>query len=139
MNIKEIIEEAIELNKKSYSPYSKFQVSAILVTGEEKKYKGVNIENASYSMTMCAERVAMFSAIADGETEFFGMVIVGGKNGKITDFCYPCGACRQVMAEFCDPDKFMIILAKSPECYNVFTLRELLPQSFKLDTNKDDK
>jgi len=133
MNVKEIIEDAIELNKRSYSPYSKFQVSAILVTSEDNRYEGVNIENASYSMTMCAERVAMFSAIANGDKDFLAMVIVGGKNGDITDFCFPCGACRQVMAEFCDPDKFMIILAKSPQIYNVYTLRELLPQSFKLE------
>jgi len=133
MNVKEIIEDAIELNKRSYSPYSKFQVSAILVTSDDNRYEGVNIENASYSMTMCAERVAMFSAITNGEKEFLAMVIVGGENGEITDFCFPCGACRQVMAEFCDPDKFMIILAKSPQIYSVYTLRELLPQSFKLE------
>lgn len=126
---KDLIDKAIEVREKAYVPYSHFKVGAALKTKEGKIYTGCNIENASFSMTNCAERTAFFKAISEGETEFKAIAIVGGKD-KI-EFCPPCGACRQVMREFCDKD-FKIILFDG-EDESVYTLGELLPLNFKLE------
>ena len=121
---------AIEQLKFSYTPYSNFKVGAALLTKGRKLYGGCNIENAAYSPTNCAERTAFFKAISEGERQFDAICIVGGKNGVLTEYASPCGVCRQVMMEFCDPETFQIVLATSVEQYEVFTLRELLPLGF---------
>lgn len=121
---------AIEQLKFSYTPYSNFKVGAALLTKGGKLYGGCNIENAAYSPTNCAERTAFFKAVSEGERQFDAICIVGGKNGVLTEYASPCGVCRQVMMEFCDPETFQIILATSVEQYEVFTLRELLPLGF---------
>ena len=138
MTKKELIKIAIANINKSYAPYSGYNVSAALLTVSGNVYKGGNIENSSYSMTICAERTAFFSAVLEGEREFEMIVIIGGRDGKIEDYCPPCGACRQVMREFCKDD-FKIILAKSEDEYKEYTLIELLPESFSSDNlRKED-
>lgn len=132
MDYKTLIIEAEKAREKSYSPYSHFCVGAALLCKNGKVYLGCNIENASYTPTICAERTAIFKAVSEGERDFEAIAIVGGEKGKKTQFCPPCGVCRQVMAEFCDKD-FKIILGNT-ENYQIFTLDELLPLSF---TEKD--
>ncbi|MCR5332352.1 MAG: cytidine deaminase [Lachnospiraceae bacterium] len=127
---RELIAKATEMLNFSYTPYSHFKVGAALLTKGGKIYGGCNIENAAYGPTNCAERTAFFKAVSEGELEFAAIAIVGGANGKIRDFCPPCGVCRQVMREFCDPESFYVILARSEADYWVYTLEELLPMSF---------
>lgn len=127
---KELVREAIRMLKYSYVPYSHFHVGAALLTKAGRIYTGCNIENAGYSPTNCAERTAFFKAVSEGEREFAAIAIVGGKEGEITDYVAPCGVCRQVMIEFCLPEEFQIILARSAEDYQIYTLAELLPLSF---------
>lgn len=127
---KSLIRAAIKALPGSYVPYSHFHVAAALLCRDGSVYTGINIENAAYTPTICAERSAFFRAINEGRREFEAIVICGGKEGVITDYCAPCGVCRQVMREFCDPDTFRIILAKSEEEYREFTLSELLPMGF---------
>jgi len=115
---------------KSYVPYSHFNVAAALLCKDQSIYTGINIENAAYTPTVCAERSAFFRAVNEGKREFEAIVICGGKDGILTDYCAPCGVCRQVMREFCDPKTFKIILAKSEDEYKEFTLEELLPLGF---------
>ena len=124
----DLINKAIEAREKAYAPYSNFKVGAALLTKDGKIYQGCNIENASFSMTNCAERTAFFKAISEGNKEFKAIAIVGGKD-KL-EFCPPCGACRQVMREFCNKD-FKIILFDG-EDESTYTLGELLPLNFKL-------
>ena len=93
-------------------------------------YTGCNIENAAYTPTNCAERTAFFKAVSEGVREFSAICIVGGKDGVLTEYAAPCGVCRQVMMEFCNPDTFQVILAVSEENYEVFTLKQLLPIGF---------
>ena len=131
MRNKELVREALEARKQSYCPYSGFAVGAALLCGDGTVFRGCNIENAAYPATNCAERTAMFKAVSEGNTDFRAIAIVGGPKGKEPkDFCAPCGVCRQVMAEFCHPKEFQIIMAKSPEDYQVCTLGELLPKAF---------
>lgn len=125
-----MIELAIGQLSYSYTPYSGFKVGASLLTKDGKLYAGCNIENAAYTPTNCAERTAFFKAVSEGEREFRAICIVGGKDGILTEYAAPCGVCRQVMMEFCDPDTFQIILATSKEQYEMFTLKELLPLGF---------
>ena len=131
MEESKLIEKALDMLNYSYVPYSHFHVGAALLSKSGKIYGGCNIENASYSPTNCAERTAFFTAVSEGVKEFEAIAIVGGQDGVVTDYCPPCGVCRQVMREFC-ADDFKIILAKSPTDYKVFTLKEILPQSFSL-------
>ena len=128
--IKSLIETAIENQKYSYAPYSKFNVSAAVLMSSGRIYKGVNVENASYPAGICAERNAIFHAIGCGEKEITAIAIVGGPGYTIVDYCPPCGICRQVMSEFCRPCDMQVILAKSTEDYKIMTLEELLPASF---------
>ena len=128
MKYKELIDKAIAAREKAYAPYSTFKVGAALKTKGGKIYLGCNIENAAYSMTNCAERTAFFKAVSEGEREFESIAIVGGKDKLIV--CAPCGACRQVINEFCDKD-FKIILYDGEKEY-VYTLEEILPLGFKL-------
>lgn len=130
-NIKKLIEAALAARRCSYSPYSNYQVGAALLTERGDIYTGCNIENAAYSPTNCAERTAFFKAVSEGERQFSAICIVGAPKGeKITGYAYPCGVCRQVMMEFCNPLKFEIIVAKSVDEYEVKTLGELLPDGF---------
>lgn len=126
----EMIDLAIEQLRYSYTPYSGFKVGAALLTKEGKFYTGCNIENAAYTPTNCAERTAFFKAVSEGERHFQAICIVGGKDGILTEYAAPCGVCRQVMMEFCDPETFQIILATGREQYAIFTLKELLPRGF---------
>jgi len=130
MNKNELIQTAIDGIKYCYTPYSNFKVSVALLAKNGTVYTGCNIENASYTPTNCAERTAFFKAVSEGVREFESIVIVGGANGVLEDYCPPCGVCRQVMMEFCDPKEFKIILAKSVDDYEEFTLEELLPLGF---------
>lgn len=130
MSMKELIAKAIEARKMAYTPYSHFQVGACLKAKNGQIFQGCNIENASYPATNCAERTAIFKAVSEGITEFECIVIVGGKEGGKLEICPPCGICRQVMTEFCNPENFQIILAESEEKYKTFLLKELLPLSF---------
>ncbi len=128
-----LMEFAAEAQKRAYAPYSRFQVGAALLTAEGKVYQGCNIENATYTPTICAERTAFFKAISEGERNFAKLAIAGGREGEaLSDLCAPCGVCRQVMAEFCSPD-FIIVLG-TPEKYKEYKLSELLPEMF---TKKD--
>lgn len=128
--IEQLIDAAIEQLDYSYTPYSNFKVGAALLAEHGEIYKGCNIENAAYTPTNCAERTAFFKAVSEGVKDFKAICVVGGKNGELTEYAPPCGVCRQVMMEFCDPDKFQVILAVSREEYKIFTLGELLPLGF---------
>lgn len=131
--VEELIEIAIKQLEFSYTPYSGFKVGAALLTKEGKIYTGCNIENASYTPTNCAERTAFFKAVSEGERAFQAICIVGGKNGVLEGYTAPCGVCRQVMMEFCDPETFQIILAIDTEHYQIYTLKEILPLGFGPD------
>jgi len=132
-----LIEEAFQVRKRAYVPYSGFEVGAALLAKNGTVYLGCNIENASFSPTNCAERTAFFKAVSEGVTEFYAIAIVGNKRGERGGICAPCGVCRQVMAEFCDPDEFKVILAAEDETV-IYTLKELLPLGFtKKNLNSD--
>lgn len=128
--IREMIQAAVEAQKKAYAPYSKFYVGAAVLCADGEIFTGCNIENASYPAGNCAERTALFKAVSEGKTAFSAICIVGGPEGKNEEFCPPCGICRQVMTEFCDPENFLVILAKGTEEYRCYTLKELFPLSF---------
>ncbi len=128
--IKTLADAAISQMQKAYAPYSGFLVGAALLAGSGKIYTGCNIENAAYTPSICAERVAFSKAVSEGEREFTAICIAGGKAGALGGYTAPCGVCRQVMMEFCDPDTFQIILTKGPGQYQTYTLAELMPQGF---------
>lgn len=128
--VEKLIDTAIEQLKFSYTPYSNFKVGAALLTKSGKIYTGCNIENASYTPTNCAERTAFFKAVSEGVRDFQAICIVGGKDGKLTEYTAPCGVFRQVMMEFCNPKTFQIILAVDKERYEIYTLEELMPLGF---------
>lgn len=127
----ELINLALKARERSYSPYSGFAVGAALLCKNGKVFSGCNIENSGYSATNCAERTAIFKAVSEGETEFERIAVVGGNSHERipSEYCPPCGICRQVMREFCGAD-FEIIIAKDESDYKVMTLAELLPMSF---------
>ena len=127
---KELVRQAFLAQQQAYAPYSEFLVGAALLTEDGKIYQGCNIENAAYSPGNCAERTAFFKAVSEGVKEFDAICIVGGKDGVLTEYAPPCGVCRQVMMEFCDPETFQIILATDLEDYDIYTLKELLPLGF---------
>lgn len=129
-NTAQLIQEAIAAIQYSYTPYSHFRVGAALLTKSGKIFRGCNIENAAYTPTNCAERTAFFKAVSEGELEFEAICIVGGKDGKLEEYTPPCGVCRQVMMEFCNPETFKIILATDETHYTEFILKELLPLGF---------
>ena len=128
--VEKLIDTAIKQLKFSYTPYSNFKVGAALLTKSGKIYTGCNIENASYTPTNCAERTAFFKAVSEGVRDFQAICIVGGKDGKLTEYTAPCGVCRQVMMEFCNPKTFQIILAVDKERYEIYTLEDLMPLGF---------
>lgn len=123
----QLINEAIKVRENSYSPYSGFKVGASVLCRNGKIYTGCNIENSAYSECLCAERVALSKAISEGECEFLAISVVGGKQ-KITDFVYPCGACRQFLSELCPP-QLEVVLFNGKET-KITTLDSLLPSSF---------
>ncbi len=128
--IKKMIQTATEQIRFSYAPYSDFKVGASLLSENGDIFTGCNIENAAYSPTNCAERTAFFKAVSKGVRDFQAICIVGGKSGNVTEYITPCGVCRQVMMEFCNPETFQIILAVDEEHYRILTLKELLPLGF---------
>lgn len=137
MDLEKLIQEAFRAQKNAYAPYSSFEVGAALLCADGSIYGGCNIENASYGAANCAERTAFFRAVYDGKREFTAIAIVGKPSqAEEFDYCAPCGICRQVMAEFCDPETFMVILPREEKDYRIYRLGELLPLSF---TAKDMK
>ncbi len=137
MNNQQLVERALQAREKSYAPYSGFTVGAALLTADGKVYTGANIESASFTPTICAERVAVFTAVHAGERKFAAIAIVGGKAGELVSaFCPPCGVCRQVLAEFCDSE-FPVVLYDGTTLKE-YTLGQLLPAMFgktNLDSN----
>lgn len=131
--IEEMIELAIKQIGFSYAPYSHFKVGAALLAKNGTVYTGCNIENAAFTPTNCAERTAFFKAVSEGVKEFDAICIAAGKEGIPTEYGLPCGVCRQVMMEFCDPDTFQIITAIDKEKYKIYTLKEILPMGFGPD------
>lgn len=119
-----LIEAAIDARKWAYAPYSDYQVGAALLTASGRVYDGVNIENAAYPTTICAERVAVFKAVSDGERDFVAIAVVTAKGGS------PCGSCRQVLAEF-GLDTTVLIANEIGEVLQVTTVRDLLPLAFQ--------
>ena len=129
MTNKELYELAKAAMKNSYSPYSECKVGAALLCKNGNVYTGTNIENAAFGPTVCAERVAVFKAVSEGERELLKIAVVGGKNGVINGVFAPCGVCRQVLREFCTDD-FEFLLGEKDDSFKVVTLAELLPMSF---------
>lgn len=127
----ELILQAEQAMKNAYAPYSGFTVGAALLAKSGKVYTGCNVENASFGVTNCAERTALFKAVSEGEREFIAIAIVGGKGGQIGDFCYPCGVCRQALSEFTDIS-FKILLKNGEGDIISTTLYDLLPNAFDL-------
>ena len=141
MDDRALIKAAFEAMRMAYAPYSRHKVGAALLLGNGEVVTGCNIENAAYGPTVCAERTAIFKAVSEGRSDFVKIAVVGGKDGKVENYSFPCGVCRQVMAEFCAPD-FEIITAKSEDDYVVCKLSELLPHSFgaaNLDGGGEEK
>lgn len=134
MSPQELIVLAKEAMSHAYAPYSGYRVGAALLATDGRVYQGCNIENASYTPTVCAERTAFFKAIYDGVQDFQAIAVVGGKNGVITGYFPPCGVCRQVMREFCRDD-FMIYMGGAKDNYVAKSLAEILPFSFSAESH----
>lgn len=130
MKPEKLMELAEKARENAYAPYSNFKVGAALLCDDGTVYTGCNMENAAYSPTLCAERVAFAKAVSEGQRTFVAMALCGGKNGKIEGLCTPCGVCRQVMAEFCKKD-FSVYVADT-DGFATFTLEDLLPNGFSL-------
>ncbi len=130
-DIGRLIESAIEAREKAYAPYSGYCVGAALLCEGGEIVTGCNVENASYGATNCAERTAVFKAVSEGKHSFSAIAIAGGKSGaEALDYAYPCGVCRQVLREFCNPEDMTVVVCRSTSDYKVMTLAELLPNSF---------
>lgn len=131
MTNEELCVLAIKAMEKAYVPYSGYRVGAALLTKTGEVFIGCNIENASYTPTVCAERTAFFKAVSEGQKEFVKIAVAGGKNGMIAGAFPPCGVCRQVMSEFCEDDfEILVIQSKEPLRYDTYTLPQLLPLRF---------
>lgn len=129
--VKEMIGAALEARKKAYAPYSNYLVGAALLTWEGRLYTGCNIENAAYSPGICAERTAIAKAVSEGFLKWKAIAIAGGgKEAGMTGYAFPCGVCRQVIREFADPDRFIVIVAKSEEDYRAYPFSRLFPEGF---------
>lgn len=134
-----LLNEAMKARENSYSPYSNFMVGAALLGKNGKIYHGCNIESASFSPTNCAERTAFFKAVSEGEKDFTKIAVVGAKRGELPwNLCSPCGVCRQVMMEFCNPEHFEIILADGENKGVSIRLEELLPLGFGPDNLNEE-
>ena len=121
---------ALEMGPRAYAAYSRFQVGAAVLVESGKMYGGANVENASYPAGICAERNAISHAVASGERRLAAIAICGGKDGAVDGYCAPCGICRQTMREFCDPEEFRVVVARSTSDYKIYSLDQLLPESF---------
>lgn len=131
---KKLVDAAIDAREKAYTPFSHFAVGAALLAPNGDVFQGCNIECSGYSATCCAERTAIFKAVSEGCRSFDAVAVVGGPaEHPIDSLCAPCGICRQVLAEFSEPKSFKVILADSPDSWQIFTLDELLPLAFKDD------
>lgn len=129
MTYQELVNKAIEAKQNSYSPFSKFKVGAALLTENNKLYTGVNIENSSYGLTVCAERTAIFKAVSEGERKFTALAVSCETDNF--DYAFPCGACRQVIAEFLEDEADIIVSINTGE-FKIYKLKELLPNAFRL-------
>jgi len=135
MTHKQLAERAIAAKDYAYAPYSGFNVGAALLTTGGEVYAGCNVESAAFSPTCCAERTALVKAVSDGKRQFAAVAISGGETG--TDYCYPCGVCRQMLYEF-GGDNLQVIVARTSDDYKVHPLSELLPHGFGAkDLNKN--
>ncbi|MDQ0430016.1 cytidine deaminase [Planomicrobium stackebrandtii] len=131
MEKEQLMEQAIAARSNAYVPYSKFPVGAALLTADGKVYLGCNIENAGYSMTNCAERTAVFKAVSEGDKTFTALAVSADTPGPVS----PCGACRQVLAEFCSPD-MPVYLTNLKGDVQETTISELLPGAFSTEDLK---
>lgn len=132
MDKNELLKIAKEARERAYAPYSQFYVGAALLCDDGSVYTGCNIENASFSPTCCAERTAIFKAVSDGKRKFSAIAVVGGKNDSdVSEPCYPCGVCRQVISEFCD-DEFLVITENKEKAEST-AFSDILPKRFKID------
>lgn len=133
MNYDILIQKAIEVREMAYAPYSDFKVGAAVLMEDGKIFTGCNVENASFGATNCAERTAVFTAVAEGYKVIKAVAVIGDPEG----YTYPCGICRQVIVEFAEGPQMPIIIIKNKDEYIVKTLEEILPGSFtKKDLNK---
>lgn len=131
INENELVSRALEARKKAYVPYSNWAVGAALLTKDGTVYEGCNIENAAHTPTCCAERTAFMKAVSEGKRDFAAIAVVGAyKDGEPEKICAPCGVCRQVMMEFCEPDSFRVILGTKNGVEASCTLAELVPYGF---------
>ena len=130
--IKTLCEKAKQARNCAYAPYSAFKVGAALLCGDGEIYTGCNIENASYSPTCCAERVAFFKAVSDGKREFSAIAVCGGKEDTLSESpCFPCGVCRQVLREFCKDDLKIYVMSRDE--VKEYSLSDILPFSFGVE------
>ena len=128
--IKELIHSALAVRENAYVPYSGFMVGAALLTEDGNVITGCNVENASYGAALCAERNAVGKAVSMGYRNFRAIAIAGGMKDGISDYTYPCGICRQVLAEFAGDTDLIVISARSKTDYKIISLSELLPEAF---------
>jgi len=129
MSNEELAQLAVEAREMAYAPYSGFFVGAALLTKKGTVYTGCNIENAAFTPTNCGERTAFFKAVSQGERDFEAIAIAGWKEGETAGFAYPCGVCRQVMMEFCDPNTFKVLVTDG-EIVSAMFLGEIFPYGF---------
>ena len=132
---RDLILAALKARRFAYAPYSHYRVGAAILSEDDRICTGCNVENASYGATNCAERTALFKAVSVGIRNFKAIAITGGpeQEDALTSYCSPCGICRQALREFCDPEQFTVIMARSPEDYREMKLAALLPESFGPD------
>lgn len=130
--MEKLIESALKVREKAYCPYSKFKVGAAALFEDGKIYTGCNIENVSYSATICAERTAIFNGVSNGNRKLKAIAIAGSTD----NFTFPCGICRQVMIEFAESDKIIVYIIKDKDNITTKTIGQLMPDSFsKKDLN----
>lgn len=129
--LRTLISKAMEMRRFAYVPYSKYSVGAALLSSDDTIFTGCNVENAAFTPSNCAERTAFFKAVSEGVRKFKAIAVSAGPEGEdSTDYASPCGVCRQVMTEFCNPEDFLIICVKNKDEYKIFKLKELLPDAF---------
>ena len=129
---KELAAKALDMRKMAYVPFSGHPVGAALLAKDGRVFTGCNVENSSYSPTICAERTAFVKAVSEGAREFEAIAIAGGFGEVPETYCAPCGVCRQVMVEFCSKS-FKVILVKTPDDCKEYTLEEIMPLGFKIE------
>ena len=130
MTPEKLVSMALDAMQRAYAPYSGYKVGAALLCKDGSVVCGANIENAAYGPSNCAERTAIFTAVFEGKRDFAAIAVVGGKDGVASDYFPPCGVCRQVMLEFCEPD-FKIYMGKQDGTYLETALRDFMPYGFR--------